>query len=122
VTGIRRTFVHEAVVELEADGDERGPGGAVTLVLCGAWEHPPPCPLAPHSTRTQRLGDRLELRVLFAALPDDEARVRALVDAALTAGECTGPDGVRTTWRVLRAAPSALRATEVEPAERLARD
>ena len=33
------------------------PGGAITVALCGSWDHEPPCPLAPHHTRAHRSGD-----------------------------------------------------------------
>ena len=46
----------------------------------------------------------MTLRVLFAAEPGDEARVRTLVDEALARGEGEDPDGVRTSWRLLRSA------------------
>ena len=32
---------------MEPDADVRAPGAAVTVVLCGHWDHEPPCPLAP---------------------------------------------------------------------------
>ena len=85
----RRPYAHEATVALPADGDARAPGAAITLALCGSWTHDPPCPLAPHHTRADRAdraGGELALRVLFAADPADEARVRQLVDAALGVG------------------------------------
>jgi hypothetical protein len=70
---VRRAFVHDAVVTMEAGGDVRAPGGAITVALCGNWEHEPPCPLAPHSTDAQRSGGQVRLRVLFAAEPTAEA-------------------------------------------------
>jgi hypothetical protein len=122
VTPARHTYAHDAVVDLGPDGDERAPGGAITLALCGSWTHEPPCPLAPHSTvAAARTGDRLRLRVLFAAAPDDEDRVRALLSGALAGGWCEGPDGVRTTWRLRESGPSAVRPEERSAADRLAR-
>jgi hypothetical protein len=52
----REAFAHDAVVELAADGDDRAPGGAITVALCGSWSHEPPCPLAPHHTAAERSG------------------------------------------------------------------
>ena len=63
----------------------------------------------------------MTLRVLFAAEPEDEARVRALVDEALARGEGEDPDGVRTSWRLLRSAPSPVRDEERDHADRLLR-
>jgi hypothetical protein len=117
----RQAFAHDAVLALEAGGDERAPGGAITVALCGSWSHEPPCPLAPHHTAARRGGDEVTLRVLFAAAPDDEARVRVLVEDALARGEGVVPDGARTSWRVLRSGPSPVRAEEQDHAERLTR-
>jgi hypothetical protein len=61
------------------------------------------------------------LRVLFAAAPDDEARVRALIDEALTRGHGEDPDGARTSWRLLRSGSSPVRAEEHDHAGRLTR-
>jgi hypothetical protein len=117
----RLPFAHDAVLTLDDDGDDRVPGGAITQALCGSWSHDPPCPLAPHHTRAHRDGGRLRLRVLFAAEPDDKARVRSLVDGALAGGEGEDPDGVRTTWRLVESGPGEVRPEEAEHAGRLIR-
>ena len=117
----RRAFAHDAVLELTAGGDDRAPGGAITVALCGSWSHEPPCPLAPHHTAAVRSAGEVILRVLFAAAPDDEPRVRALIDEALARGEGEDPDGVRTSWRLLRSSPSPVRDEERDHAERLTR-
>ncbi|MEV0562150.1 hypothetical protein [Dactylosporangium sp. NPDC050588] len=114
---MRETYAHTAVLDLT--GDERAPGGAITVALCGAYDHEPPCPLAAHQTAAVRDGDELRLRVLFAAEPADEARVRAGIDGALAAGELTGPDGVVTHWRLLRSGPAGIAADDAAHAERL---
>jgi len=122
VTGTdRRAFAHDAVLALDDGGDERAPGGAITVALCGSWSHEPPCPLAPHHTDARRDGGEVTLRVLFAAATEDEDRVRALVDEALARGEGEDPDDVRTSWRLLRSSPSPVRTEEREHAERLLR-
>ena len=118
---MREAFAHEAVLALEDGGDERAPGGAITVALCGSWSHEPPCPLAPHHTRASRSGAEVTLRLLFAADPDDEARVRSLVDEVLTRGEGRGPEGALTTWRLVRSGPTELRPDEAEHAARLIR-
>ncbi len=116
---MRTSFAHDAVLAVEPGGDLAAPGGAVTLALCGVFDHPPPCPLAPHHTRAERRGDDVLVRVLFAAEPGDEHEVRARIDAALAAGSCTGPDGTRTRWTLRVAAPGAVLAAEREHAGRL---
>ncbi len=47
---VRHAFVHEAILTMGAAGDERAPGAAITIALCGRLDHEPPCPLAPHHT------------------------------------------------------------------------
>ena len=117
----RRAFAHDAVVVLAADGDPSAPGAAVTVALCGHWQHDPPCPLAPHHTAAQRSGDRVRLRILFAAEPAAEADVRARIEAALAEASMTGPDGRTTRWRLDSAGPGTVRQDEAEHAERLIR-
>ena len=117
---MRAAFAHDAVLDLPPDGDLAAPGGAVTVALCGTVDHPPPCPLAPHATVSERRPDGTAVRVLFAADPADEDRVRALIDAALAAGWADAPDGTRTRWTLLRSAASPVAPTEREHAARLA--
>ena len=97
---MRTTFVHEARVALDEGGDDRAPGAAVTLELCGSWDHPGPCPVAPHHTAVRPEGADVVVRVLFACRADDEDAVRASVVEGLLRGELVGPDGVRTRWTV----------------------
>ena len=118
---VRQAFAHDAVLTLDPGGDERAPGGAITVALCGSWSHDPPCPLAPHHTDARRSGADVVLRILFAALPTDEARVRALIEEALARGEGEDPGGVLTSWRLLRGGPSPVRPEERDHAERLTR-
>jgi hypothetical protein len=97
----RVAYAHDAVVILDPGGDSRAPGGAITVALCGHWDHEPPCPLAPHHTDATPAGDNtVRLHVEFEAEPQDEARVRALIRQALSSGTLTGPDGRVTTWTV----------------------
>ena len=115
----RRTFAHRARLALSPGADRQAPGGAVTLALCGSWEHPPPCPLAPHNTRVDGADDALEVRVVFATAPDDETEVRSRIDGALAGGVCDGPDGTRTRWTLVTSAPAAVTEAESAHAARL---
>lgn len=117
---MRQAYAHDAVVVLDPGGDAGAPGGAITVALCGYWDHPPPCPLAPHHTAATREGEAVRVRVLFAADPADEPRVRASIDRALAGGTATGPDGTTTTWTLRSAAPSEVRTDEAGHAARLA--
>ena len=118
---MRQPFAHEAVLAADTGTDERAPGGAITVALCGSPEHEPPCPLAPHHTRVERSEGERRVRTLFAAEPAEEHRVRALIDAALAGGSTDDPDGVRHTWRLTSSGPSAVHPEEQEDAARLAR-
>ncbi|GAA2409506.1 hypothetical protein GCM10010191_17650 [Actinomadura vinacea] len=119
---MRRTYVHVAVVAMAADGDVRAPGAAVTVAVCGHWEHPPPCPLAPHHVAAERSGDEVRLRVLFATRPEAVAEVRRRIETALRRDVLEGPDGVVTRWRFRDAGPGRLREEETAHAARLVRD
>jgi hypothetical protein len=109
----RTPFAHDAVLAMDPTEDDRAPGGAITVALCGSWEHEPPCPLAPHHTHAERTGDEVRLRILFAAEPDDEQRVRATISDALARGV--------PQWRLVSSSPSAVQPAEQDHAERLTR-
>lgn len=116
---MRRAYVHEAVLVMQPDADLRAPGAAITAALCGHWEHEPPCPLAAHHTRAERVGVRVLLRTLFATEPATEHVVRGRIDLALAAGRMQGPDAGVTRWRLHSSGRSDLTAEEAGSAERL---
>jgi hypothetical protein len=110
---MRQAFAHEAILVMESGADERAPGAAVTVALCGHWDHEPPCPLSPHFTYADRVNEELHVRVLFAAEPDAEREVRRRIERALS-GQWRYPDGFNTPWQLRECRPS-----NVSPAERL---
>lgn len=116
---MRVGYAHDAVVGMQAGGSPNGPGGAIADALCGSWDHPPPCRLAPHYVTHEVRGEDVVLRVLFAAEPADEQRVRRLIDDALAAGEVTGPDGRVVRWRLKSSAADRVRPSEEDHAARL---
>jgi hypothetical protein len=61
------------------------------------------------------------LRLLFAAEPEDEPRVRQLVQDVLSRGWGDSPDGGRTTWELIEEGPSPVAFDEEAHAQRLAR-
>ena len=116
----RAAYAHDAVMVLDPGGDSAAPGGAITVALCGHWDHLPPCPLAPHHTDAVPAGgDAMRLRVLFAADPDRETQVRSLIGQALASGRLTGPDGRVTTWTLQSSAAACVRPDEADHASRL---
>jgi hypothetical protein len=118
---VRAVYAHDALLDMSPEGDLAAPGGAITAALCGSWDHPPPCPLAPHHTRALPQADGVGLRVLFAVEPGGEAEVRDRIDRALAAGFCDGPDGGRTSWVLRWSGAGAVAVHERAHAERLAR-
>jgi hypothetical protein len=117
---MRIPFVHLAAVEMGADDDDRAPGAAITLALCGSWEHSPPCPLAAHHTQSTRAGGTVDLRVVFATEPEHEAEVRRRIEGALCAGTATDPDGVTSHWTLRGSNPGVLGRSERAQALRMA--
>jgi hypothetical protein len=118
---MRQAYAHDAVLDMAPDADTRAPGAAITVALCGHWDHQPPCPLAPHHTAADRVDDEVRLRILFATEPEREDLVRQRIDAALSGGEQRGPDGAGTRWRLRGSRAGEITPAEVEHAERLTR-
>jgi hypothetical protein len=102
------------------DDDAGAPGAAVTLELCGSWEHRPPCPLAPHHTQPERNGETVVLRVVFATEPENEPEVRRRIDRALDGGSVTGPDGRTSHWDFLDGRAAVPSDSEAAQARRIA--
>jgi hypothetical protein len=117
---MRGHYVHAASLRMDDDADAGAPGAAITLELCGSWDHEPPCPLAPHHTSQGRKGRDVELRIVFATEPGQEAEVRARINKALESGALTGPDGTITSWSLLGTSADVLSGAELEHAKRMA--
>jgi hypothetical protein len=114
---VRQAYAHLAVLDLSDGADERAIGGAVTVALCGALDHEPPCPVAPHHTSLKGRGARRRVRVLFAT--EDEPVVRRTIEAALGCGEFVGPDGATHRWVLLSSMPGDVADAERGHAARL---
>jgi hypothetical protein len=106
---MRQAFVHEATIRVADGGYNRALGGAVTVALCGHWEHDGPCRWPHHSAVVEPAVDAAQpvarLRVVFAAPPLEEPEVRRLIFAALEGGRLDGQDG-ETRWTLLSEAPA----------------
>ena len=121
---MRHAFAHHAELVMPAPADEGAPGAAITVALCGHWEHEPPCPLAPHHTAVDRDGDTVRIRTLFATEPDRAEEVHRRIDQALRAGELSAPDEpgrARARWQLRHSAPAEVSEAEQDHAERLIR-
>ncbi|MEP6671551.1 MAG: hypothetical protein ABJF10_20480 [Chthoniobacter sp.] len=108
---MRRTFVQCAELLLEPGADAAAPGGAVTLALCGSWDHAGACRW-PHETAAAWDERQGRLRVVFAAEAEDENHIRTLIEQALAGGECVGPDGKRSHWTVTEHSAGVLSESE----------
>ena len=94
-------YRYTATVRILGDGDPRAVGGAVTVALCGHWEHDGTCQW-PHHTQTIPVGSgRHAVTTRFACAEGQEADVRAQIAAAVASGAQVGPDGHTTTWNVV---------------------
>ena len=72
------TYVHEATVVLGEGTDPAAVGAAVTVALCGHWDHEGPCRW-PHNNQIHDT----RFRTIFIATADDEPEVRRRIRAAL---------------------------------------
>lgn len=113
-----RTYLHTARARLEPGGDPAALGAAVTVGLCGSWDHDGPC-LWPHHNETQVSQGVATLRTVFHARVQHEAEVRRLADAALRSGGQAGPDGLTTVWELLDSGPDEPTADEKSLGDRL---
>ena len=93
-----RAYVHEAEFTLGATTNPAAVGAAVTVALCGHWEHEGPCRWPHHNHIEGPL-----FRTIFVAAPDEEHEVRVRIRGALNR---------RAEWRV-----QSDRARPVAPEE-----
>lgn len=115
---MRQVFVHQAVLNLSAGADERAPGGAVTVALCGHWEHEGPCRWPHHTALERRSGTSVVVRTVFACVAADDPEVRRRIARALRAGRLDATDGAGT-WTLLEERASAPSPAERALGERL---
>jgi len=73
-----QAYVHEATIILGEGTDPAAVGAAVTVALCGHWEHEGPCRW-PHNNHIHGT----LFRTLFIATADEEPEVRDRIRAAL---------------------------------------
>ena len=91
----RETFVHEAELRLNEGADDHKPGAAVTVALCGHWEHEGPCRW-PHN-------NALAAEPMPAASAPSSSQMRL-----------TNPKSARESLRRLQA-PQAGRSSRIAP-------
>ena len=106
----REAFVQEAELLLADDTDRRAPGAAVTVALCGYWEHEGPCRWPHNNAITAAGGGTARFRTLFVADDAVEPAVRDLIVGALA--DAAG-------WSVTSSAARPVAASERDLARRL---
>ena len=103
---MRDVFAHEARLELPPDGDHGAVGAAVTVALCGAWEHQGPCRWPHHTSVGSDEAGALVVRTVFVSDIAEEPTIRDAIASAYHLGSLDGPNGV-SRWTVLREGPSS---------------
>lgn len=92
-------------LHLAKEADTRSPGAAVTVALCGHWEHDGTCRWPHYSSITQTEKGPHRLEVEFDAPDDELEEVTKRIEAALAAGQLKGPDGRCSKWLYLGETP-----------------
>ncbi len=100
----RTTHAHTGTVRLTT-GEPDAIGAAITIALCGAFDHDGPCPLAPHHTSWHHDPNQpaiIHTRTLYAVQPHqhDDALTRlreGLATGTLTAQTAQPPPGASST-------------------------
>ncbi|HEX6713438.1 MAG TPA: hypothetical protein VF066_08630, partial [Thermoleophilaceae bacterium] len=75
-------YVLEAEVELDAGCDPRAVGAAVTVELCGHWEHEGPCRW-PHNSDIDAERKPAVLRTIYVADEAEAAEIRERIERSL---------------------------------------
>jgi hypothetical protein len=101
--------LHEASLRLEDTTDPAAVGAAVTVELCGHWDHEGPCRW-PHNNAIDAQRAPALFRTVFLAPPDDVDEVHRRIAKALRESR---------EWSVISEQPRALGADELELATRL---
>ena len=105
IHGRWRGHVLDAEVAFGSGADPRAPGGAVTVALCGSWEHDGSCRW-PHHTAVDSAATPSHVRVVYVVDDDELEQVRSMIESALASGD--GWDTVAVREGTLTAEESAL--------------
>lgn len=103
-------YVLEADIDLNEGCDPRAVGAAVTVELCGHWEHEGPCAW-PHNSEIATERSPALFRTIYVADEDEEPTVRDRIGRSLRAGG---------DWSVTRLQRRPISDQERELADRLA--
>ena len=98
-----------ASVALEDGTDHASVGAAVTVELCGHWDHPGPCRW-PHNNEIVSDRESAGFRTVFVADEEEEPAIRTRIEDALRGG---------SGWSVLSVTSRPVGADERRLAESL---
>jgi hypothetical protein len=87
-------YVLEAEIELEEGADPRAVGAAVTVELCGHWEHEGPCAW-PHNSAIDAARTPALLRTIYVADEDEEPEIRDRIVRSLNQAADWSVEGIR---------------------------
>ena len=102
--------MHAARIGLE-DSEPAAVGAAVTVALCGNWEHEGACRWPHHTACGEPTEGIAVCRTVFAVEAEDESVVRALIDGALRE---------EPAWRVFESGARSPTAEERVHGKRIA--
>jgi hypothetical protein len=103
-------YVLEAEIQLQEGCDPRAVGAAVTVELCGHWEHEGPCTW-PHNSATDTERSPALFRTIYVADEQEEPEIRDRIERSLKQAD---------EWRVIAVRSRPVSADERELADRLA--
>jgi hypothetical protein len=101
--------VHQADITFAPGADARAPGGAVTIALCGSWDHEGSCRW-PHQTSVEVSTTPATVRVVYVVDDEELGHVRRMIESALTSGD---------DWDTLAIGEATLTADETTLTRRL---
>src|SRR5688572_22694732 len=104
-----RGHVIRADVAFGPGADIRAPGGAVTIALCGSWDHDGSCRW-PHHTAVDTSSPHAIIRVVYVVDDGELGHVRDLIESAVTSG---------TDWRTIAIGHDTLTEEERILSQRL---
>ena len=107
----RSAIAVDVYLALTDGTDARAPGGAVTVALCGHWEHDGPCRW-PHNSRINAGSHPVRLRIVLVVPDDERAEALGRVEAGLRGD---------SRWCVRSFGLSVISADEEDLAKRLFR-
>lgn len=93
-------YLLEILLHLEQGSDSRAPGGAVTVALCGHWDHDGTCTW-PHHSSIAPHGENYLLSVAYQCDETERREVEERIRKAVSQGNLIGPDGQHSTWELL---------------------